>query len=388
MAKRSYSLDTRVLTVFFFVAMPFVAFGSFVVVSMARGLLQDSVGATLGQQAVETKLLLERYIADQVTHLHLLCLDPQIRQAVTTPGIARSADDARKLEQAWVSGAEPKLTAILLQSPLAGRLRDAVQAGVGPKLIQVIDVQGRLVATSGRGGRLLNAETSWFKFLAGREYLEPQPYVGDIYRPATGSMAVLEIAYPIISADGRFMGAVRSIIDVTDLFSVMAPIRVGGSAESYVYADAPRVFMVRGEDGLILAGEDPQQILTARYAGVASLRAAIQAQRVHWIVPEIQEGSKEGERFPVARPARLAACSIVEKVPNVDWTVVVERDLAQATAPIKAVTRYLWIHFIGAFGTVILLALYFSFKLEAPVIEEELHLHEEHVPAGGRPVEG
>jgi hypothetical protein len=37
MARKRYELDTRVLTVFFFVAMPFVAFGSFNVVSMARG---------------------------------------------------------------------------------------------------------------------------------------------------------------------------------------------------------------------------------------------------------------------------------------------------------------------------------------------------------------
>ena len=32
----------------------------------------------------------------------------------------------------------------------------------------------------------------------------------------------------------------------------------------------------------------------------------------------------------------------------------------------------------------ILLALYFSFKLERPVMEDDLHLHEEHVPAGMR----
>jgi hypothetical protein len=59
---------------------------------------------------------------------------------------------------------------------------------------------------------------------------------------------------------------------------------------------------------------------------------------------------------------------------------VVEQELEEATAPIAGVTRYLWIHFIGAFGTVILLALYFSFRAETPVIEEELHLHEEHLP--------
>jgi len=64
----------------------------------------------------------------------------------------------------------------------------------------------------------------------------------------------------------------------------------------------------------------------------------------------------------------------------VNWMVTVEQDLSEALAPIESVTRYLWVHFIGVFATVILLALYFSFKLEQPVMEEELHLHEEHLP--------
>ena len=64
------------------------------------------------------------------------------------------------------------------------------------------------------------------------------------------------------------------------------------------------------------------------------------------------------------------------------WTVIVEQDLAEAVSPIVGVTRYLWIHFIGVFATVVLLALYFSFKLERPVMDEGLHLHEEHIPAG------
>ena len=70
------------------------------------------------------------------------------------------------------------------------------------------------------------------------------------------------------------------------------------------------------------------------------------------------------------------------------WLVTVEQDVSEALAPVNGVTRYLWIHFIGVFATVVLLALYFSFKLERPVMEEELHLHEEHVPAGmKKPVE-
>ena len=44
MAKQRYYLDTRVLTAFFFAAMPFVAFGSFIVVNQARNQLRESVG--------------------------------------------------------------------------------------------------------------------------------------------------------------------------------------------------------------------------------------------------------------------------------------------------------------------------------------------------------
>ena len=81
-------------------------------------------------------------------------------------------------------------------------------------------------------------------------------------------------------------------------------------------------------------------------------------------------------------PSRIVGFSPVDQVPGVQWLVTVEQDLSEALAPVNGVTRYLWIHFIGVFATVILLALYFSFKLERPVMEEDLHLHEEHVPTG------
>jgi len=102
-------------------------------------------------------------------------------------------------------------------------------------------------------------------------------------------------------------------------------------------------------------------------------------RRGYWTLPALK-GKAPGGREVLLAPARLVGYAPVEQVPNVKWLVVVEQELEEATAPIAGVTRYLWIHFIGAFGTVILLALYFSFRAETPVIEEELHLHEEHLP--------
>jgi hypothetical protein len=83
-------------------------------------------------------------------------------------------------------------------------------------------------------------------------------------------------------------------------------------------------------------------------------------------------------------PPRIVGFASVEQVPGVEWTVGVEQDLEEAVAPIKSIGWYLLLHVIAVVVTTLLLALYFSSKLEAPVIEEALHLHEEHVPSSYR----
>jgi hypothetical protein len=372
MAKRRYELDTRVLTVFFFVAMPFVAFGSFVVVNMARGSLQASLGASLEQRAVETKLHLERYVGDQFVHLQMLAREP-VLQAALVASKAVDAAQARALEQGWTSD-DDKVVTPLVGSPVALRLREFAQLQPGMRLLQLVDSGGRLVATSARGGRLLNADTPWFRTLL----LEGQrPHVTDVYRQPGSSLALLDIAYPMVSPeDGRLLGALRAVIDASDLYTVLAPVRVGRTGHAV---------LVRSTDGMILASDETAKPLNQSLPGFAAIQAAMADRRGYWLVQEIREKDKPGGgEGALIEPRRLVGFSTVDQVPGVQWLVTVEQDAAEAEAPILGVTRYLWIHFIGAFLTVILLAVYFSFKLETPVIEEELHLHEEHVPASAR----
>jgi hypothetical protein len=383
MGKRKYELDTRVLTIFFFVAIPFVALGSFLVVTMATGQLQESLGSGLEQRAIQTKVSLERYVADQIVHLLLISIDPQVQQAVSSP--PPLGGDARRREQAWASGADAKSTAPLLESPLAARLRDLVQVRPVLKLLQIVDANGRLVASSSRAGRLVYAEAAWFKSMS-KEEGQMLPYVGDIYRQPGGSFILLDLAYPIQHPDGRWLGAVRALIDATDLYGVLAPVRIGRSGHAV---------LLRSSDGQILASDENERILQQPLLGFASLDGALNGfpmeergqmlfgrshqRRGYWTLPALK-GKAPGGREVLLAPARLVGYAPVEQVPNVKWLVVVEQELEEATAPIAGVTRYLWIHFIEAFGAVILLALYFSFRAETPVIEEELHLHEEHLP--------
>jgi hypothetical protein len=391
MAKQHYYLDTRVLTAFFFAAMPFVAFGSFIVVNQARNQLRESVGASLEQRAVQTKLAIEQYVAEQVAPLRVLALDPEVQKALVAPRRAVPEAEARETEQAWAAGRDAKLNASILETPLAERLKPLARVRTAFKQVQVIDSSGRVLAAASRGGRLFYGEVDWFKALS-TQLGDAEVHVGDLYRPAGSTLNLLEIAYPVRNGEDVWLGAVRAVLDAADIYTVLAPVRIGRTGHAS---------LLRATDGLVLASDESERILKVPLPGFDSLRNAVEGfpmaqpgqelfgrarlHRGYWTMPEVKATDEAG-RAVVIEPPRVVGFSPVDQVPGVSWLVTVEQDLAEALAPINNVTRYLWFHFIGVFTTVVLLALYFSFKLERPVMEEELHLHEEHVPAGMKKV--
>ena len=387
MAKQRYYLDSRVLTAFFFAAMPFVAFGSFILVSRAAAQLRESAGASLEQRAVQTKLALEQHLGDQVVHLRVLALDPEVQKALADTRPLPPEDEARAMEQAWASGKDPKLNASILDGPLVAILKPLKTARPAVKGLQLIDSTGRLRAATTRGGRLFFGEVQWFKDF-GTQLSEAEVYVGEMFRPTGTTLNLLEIAFPVRNSEDVWLGAVRMLMDAGDLYTVLAPVRIGRTGHAS---------LLRSTDGLILASDESERILKVPLPGFDSLRNAVEGfpmaqsgqeifgrarlHRGYWSMPEVKAKDEAG-RDVVVEPARLIGFSPIDQVPNVNWLVTVEQDLSEALAPINSVTRYLWFHFIGVFATVILLALYFSFKLERPVMEEGLHLHEVHVPAG------
>jgi len=367
MSKRHYEVDPRILTVFFFVAIPFLAFGALVVMNLARGHLQNVTGQNLEQRAGEARQLVERYVLGQFSHLHLITLDPQLRAAVTAPPRGGGPDELRRLDQAWGAG-DPALVASVAGSPLAARLREVGQTQPALRLLQVVDARGRLIATTARGGRLWNGDTAWFRAF-GETEIGGSPYVVDIVSPPGGAGAMFEIDVPIRdSTDGHLLGAVRSLYDASDLYSVLASVRVGRTGHAV---------LMRTTDGLVLAADESSRVLKDRFPGFEYIEVARRENRGFWTVPSVHSGEVE-------EPPRIVGFASLEQVPSVQWTVGVEQDLEEAVSPIKSIGWYLFAHVIGVVVITVLLALYFTSQLEAPVIEEALHLHEEHVPSSYR----
>jgi hypothetical protein len=307
-----------------------------------------------------------------------------------TPAAAADPEERRRLEQAWASGSDAALVSKVIDSPAVGRLRQLASIRPAFRLLQVVGPTGQLVASTARAGRLQQAEKPWFKALSPAEAGE-RAFIGDIQAVTGSPTSVLEIDYPMRDTEGNFLGGVRALVDAADLYGVLAPVRLGATGHAV---------LMRSTDGLVLASDESERMLKEVFPGFDSLQGAVEGfplgehgqalfgkttpRQGYWTIPEARAQGPDGKDARV-EPARLVGFTPVDQLPDVKWMVAVEQDLDEAMAPVASVTRYLWLHFLGAFVTVILLALYFSFKVERPIIEEELHLHEEHVPAGGHP---
>ncbi len=310
MAKQRYYLDSRVLTAFFFAAMPFVAFGSFIVVNQARTQLRESAGASLEQRAVQTKLALEQYLGEQVVHLRVLALDPEVQKALADTRPLPPEAEARAMEQAWASGKDPKLNASLLDGPLVALLEPLKTARPAVKGLQLIDSTGRLRAATTRGGRLFFGEVEWFKAF-GTQLSEAEVYVGEMFRPTGTTLNLLEIAFPVRNSEDVWLGAVRMLMDAGDLYTVLAPVRIGRTGHAS---------LLRSTDGLILASDESERILKMPLPGFDSLRNAVEGfpmaqsgqeifgrarlHRGYWSMPEVKAKDEAG-RDVVVEPARL-----------------------------------------------------------------------------------
>jgi hypothetical protein len=369
MAKRRYRLDSQLLTLSFFVAMPLVAFGSFIVVSMARSELQRAAGRDLEQRALQTRFLLEHFIGDQIVQLRLIASSPGTIAVARAAGDAMPSERRRQIERAWFSGTDPQVLRPLLASPLIPRLRLANELVPSLRVLQVLDARGQVLATTARASRPFQQDAPWYRHLAQAPLAGA--FVGEMQRASGNGQPYFDVVYSIVDPDdGRWLGAVRALISAADLYGVLAPVRIGQTGHA---------LLIRGGDGLILAADEAERTPDVTFPGFEAIRAAMQARRGYWIVPSIRTKDSSGQERPAA-PARLVGYAVVEQVPGIDWIVAVQQEIDEATAPITGITRYLWLHFLGVLASVFLLALYLSLRQETPVIEEQLHLHEMHVP--------
>ena len=165
----------------------------------------------------------------------------------------------------------------------------------------VIAPDGRTVAQTGRVAGPLGLGDDWL-----RRIREGDPVLGDLRRSDSSAAATMEVAVPILSPAGRFLGAFVARLD----FKAIAP-----PLRELVPGPAGRVIVVRPDGQPIVQSGGALDTLAA-----ASLRA-------------LEQADGASVRYPA--PDQVAVIGVMGQVPGTDWMTIASIPAATAYADIR-----------------------------------------------------
>ncbi|HSF15508.1 MAG TPA: cache domain-containing protein [Vicinamibacteria bacterium] len=184
----------------------------------------------------------------------------------------------------------------------------------------------------------------------------------------------LILARPISDRDsGGSLGLVVAELDAERMFMSVTDFRSGESGRACLF-DRRSGRLLAGRRAECGAGD-----LYARLEDVARARS----QGIRYFLADV-EGPGSFDRAD-ALLVGYATPELVRSMPELDWVVAVEQPLEEAHAPLEPMFRDLVLYFLLMSGLVLALAAYMTFKLERPVTDVELDLHEN---LSGKPASG
>jgi hypothetical protein len=170
----------------------------------------------------------------------------------------------------------------------------------------------------------------------------------------------MDIAVPVLVGEGdnqKVAGVLKALIDVRDVFAVMASVRFG---------ETGRALLLNGPDRSIINSDDPDNVMKDTHPGFVHLQEAQAEGRRHFICQHMDGSTWLAGFARMPEPAPF---------PEITWFVIVEQNIEEAEASVQVATNYL----LWFFGAMVLLVLLFSlfmhFKLVKPV--REVGLREE-----------
>ena len=267
MAKQRHQLDAKVLTAFFLAAMPFVAFGSFIVVNQARTLLRESVGGGLEQRAVR------RSSPSSSTSRTRSCTCASWRSiprcsGARAPGPPPPEGERRRAEQAWAQAETP---AHRLDRRQPAR-RPHAPAGAGATRLPP-DPGRRRARPAGRGlGARRTPVERGDALVQGRGGAagRAEAHVGEPFRPAGSSIGAVRDRVPRPQHAEAFRRRHAGARGRRGPLHRVGPVRIGRTGHAV---------LVRATDGLVLASDESERILATTFRDSSRCGAPSTASR-------------------------------------------------------------------------------------------------------------
>lgn len=363
MPSRWPGLNTRVLTVVLLVSLPVLAIGLAIVLSIGQGRLKEAQGERLAQMAEYMAASVDAYVFRSILDASVLARVPDIRE-VAAKGNAESFDERASLQRdrEWLAdpAAASKQSAVL-DTPASRFLADLTRHDSVNREILVTDRHGRLVAASNVTSDYFQSDEGWWRqaFDEGRGRVS----ITDVRHDASAGVYAFDIAVPVPSPDGKGVAGVMKIVaDSREMLTGIGGVEFGTTAEAMlVRPDGSIVFrrLPHGEGDRFFASALMQEQLAAR------------AARKEPPGPiRFDAGDNGTERFVVLAPSQLR-----RTFPDLTWFVALAIDEDELLAPFESLVWYLLLAFALTAIAVLAIALWFSLRLAAPVIDAAVEMH-------------
>jgi hypothetical protein len=352
--------NTRVLTVFLLTAVPGLVLGVIIVLALSQARLSESAASHLEDVARHTAANVDAYVFRRILDVSVLARTPDLRQAAAAAS-ARPFDraTAEATSRAWQQPAPPASVPALLSSAASRYLADLVAHDRIYREVLLTDVHGQTIAASSLPGNYLHADEDWWR-AARDDGQRGRVSVSDVHWNPDARVHAISVAVPVPAPESeRLAGVLRVITDSREMLAFVGNVQMGQTGTAWLLRRNGSVVFSR-------TTTDPN----ARFWAAERVRTSMEGL-----------GTTEsigGSRLETTGPddqtwiVGLAESQLRTSYPSLGWVVAVAQARQEVVQPVGAVGWYLLSMLLLMALVVISLALYFSMRLAAPVVDVDL----------------
>ncbi len=319
----------------------------------------ERMGADMSGIADTAFAAVNSYLQNQIMETAALTEVPVLRETVNRANqdLGRDLNEVRraipKTETAWASmGVQAPVVKEVLGNNAAGFLRRYIAVNKSYRQVIVTDFLGRVVAATEKPSRYYHALDEWWREAYG-DGSRGAVFIGNVRYDGSSRSYIMDLAQPIISADGGVEGMIRVVLDTQPIHALI------GSIQSYPGMSVALIH-ARGD---IISAPGYSSLEFRTYPATLDILNARDREKRSFI-------SSEEPRSVYG----LSQRSFAEIFPHLNWIVVASSGVKGLLGPLAQLRNYFIALLLGVFLAAFIVTLMLSRVESKPIIEEDPHL--------------
>jgi len=323
--------------------------------------VQQNTGTLFRNIAENDAIATYRFLNDRVTSIAGIASQQAIIDAIQTANhnwsrLSPEATAAQiaDTENKWNTPQADAVASAVLSTPAATSLRQQRDLDRRFLKLLVLDESGVPVAATDKPAHYAPVDEAFWQgvFADGKGAL----YVTDVQYDRTNKTAYLDIGVPLFDQNSkRFIGAIRALVDVSPLFSMLHRDQAGRTLATV---------LVR-QDGTVISAPnvDPSlHMKSEEYNAVRDALGTLQGRQAGYLVATLPDGN---------RLVGFADIGLTPIYPNLAWFVMVGQSEREALSSVRTLVYFAIFMVVVALLMVSLLTAYFYLHRKQEIADIE-----------------